>query len=161
MSVVRPVDRTLWVYGHFFEELKSTQNRRTLSSTSANQLASGGEMSNRTRLIRCSVDGMSQAYADGRTRVVLAVRPESTNGAPKLRIGDGRIPITLSTPVGDCEAGIRAWSSASDRPYIWPDLRSRRTQQMETLATVLENCRISTGSVVDIAISGDTWKIVG
>jgi hypothetical protein len=137
------------------------QNRRTLSSTSVNQLASEGEISDRTRLIRCSVDSMSQTYADGRMRVVLAVRPESTNGAPKLRIGDGRVPITLSTPVGDFEAGIRAWSSTSDRPYVWPDLRSRHTQQKETLARVLENCRISTGSVVDIAISGSTWKVVG
>jgi hypothetical protein len=160
MSVPRPVDRALWVYGHFFEEPKPMQNRR-LSNTSVDQLASEGEMSNRTRLIRCSVDSMSQKYADGRTRVVLAVRPESMNGAPKLGVGDGRIPIILSTPVGDFEAGIRAWSSTSDRPYVCPDLRSRRTQQKETLARVLDNCRIFTGSVVDIAISGNTWKVVG
>jgi len=160
MSVPRPVDRALWVYGHFFDELKPVQNRRALSATSANQLANGSEMSDRATLIRCSVDSMSQAYADGRMRVVLGVCPEFTNRAPKLRLGDGRIPITLSTPVGDFEAGIRAWSSTSDRPYICPDLRLRRTQQRETLARVLENCRISIGSVVDIAISGNTWKIV-
>jgi len=160
MSVPRPVDRALWVYGHFFEGQKPMQNKQTLSN-SVNRPASEGAVSCRTELVRCSVDSMSQKYADGRTRVVLSVRPESTNAAPTLRISDGRIPITLSTPVGDFEAGIRAWSSTSDRPYVCPDLRSRCTHQKEALARVLESCGISLGSIIDVAISGDTWRIIG
>src|SRR2546429_6619427 len=96
----------------------------------------------------------------GRTRVVLAVRPESTKDALRLRIGDGRIPIMLSTSVGDFEAGIRAWSSTSDRPYVCPDLVSRHTAQKQTLARVLENCGISIGSGGDIPVFGYKWKIL-
>jgi hypothetical protein len=158
MTVPRPVDRSLWVYGHFFPEAKPMQNRRTFSTAPTVQHASISGSSNGT-LIRCSIDSMSQLYANGRTRVVLAVRPECINDAPKLRLGDGRVPITLSTPVGDFEAGIRAWSNTSDRPYVCPDLRRTRTLEKTTLAIVLEDCRIPINAIVRVAVAGNTWKI--
>jgi len=139
--------------------MKAMQNQPATSGVLGSQPPSGTKMSGRASFIRCSVDSMRQTYADGRIRVVLAVRPESVHHAPKLRLSDGRIPITLRTPVGDFEAGIRAWSSGSDRPYVCPDLRSKTTGQKETLARVLEHCGIRTGSIINLEISGSTWRI--
>lgn len=162
MTVPRHVDRALWVYGHFFQELKAAQSRRMPSVISPSQLPKGSQMAGGSTSIRCLVYDNKITYSDGLQQVVLAVLPgykqQVWSNIGELRIGT-RIDITLSTKVGDFEAGVRAWSSTSDRPYICPDLRSKRTQQKERLARVLKECGIRTGSEIDVAVAGRNWKI--
>lgn len=162
MTVPRPVDRALWVYGHLFPELKAAQSRRTPSDISPNRLPKVGQMPGGSTSIRCLVYDNRITYSDGLQQVVLAVLPgykqQVWSNVGELRIGN-RIDITLSTKVGDFEAGVRAWSSTSDRPYICPDLRSKRTQRKERLARVLKECGIRTGSEIDLAVAGRNWKI--
>lgn len=96
VTVPRPLDRAAWVYGHFFEEAKPAPRIRNVSRTHLVIKASPpATVFDGVTTIRCSIDSMGQVYADGRTRVVLAVQPESMHCAPKLRLADGRVPITL------------------------------------------------------------------
>ena len=73
----------------------------------------------------------------------------------------GKSPLPFQPQSEILKRVFELGAAPATSPMLSPDLRSRRTQQKETLARVLEDCRISTGSVVDIAISGNTWKVIG
>ncbi len=168
MFISRPVDRALWVYGHFFTKPGTASANTSCGTHSSSpvrgtaQILSSTEHGKEAKMlngitVRCRVTSMSQRYADGLTRCVLYVCNGFEQSVPRLEIGQ-QVEIILSTRIGDFRARLRAESSVSGRLYVCPDLRSTSDEKV-TLARVLKDCGIKLGQEVEVSIKDAKWTM--
>jgi hypothetical protein len=107
--------------------------------------------------IKCYVEPLSQKYADGLERVELYVCSEFTGSVMSPEEGQ-RMPITLRTPQGRYQGGLRNHQGCG-WPYICPDLVSEKSGRKVSLARILKDNGISPGDTISVRVSHPTWEL--
>jgi hypothetical protein len=105
--------------------------------------------------IKCYVRPLAQQYADGLERVELEVCSEFISFVPNPVRGQ-RIPITLLTPQGRYQGGLRGWD---DWVYVCPDLVSEKGSRPVSLAKILKDNDISPRDTIPVQVADRNWEI--
>jgi hypothetical protein len=68
------------------------------------------------------------------------------------------VPITLKTPQGDYQGGLRNYAGKG-WPYLCPNLISSTTGKRVNLARILRDNRVSPGDTIIVNVSGSNWTL--
>ena len=107
--------------------------------------------------IKCYVEPQSRKYADGLEQVELYVCAEFATSVTKPEEGK-RIPITLLTPQGRYQGGLRDYQGRG-WPYLCPDLISESSKRKVSLAQILKDNGISPKDTISVRILDRTWEL--